>query len=74
MGCVPKSMLWFAAIGLTACASDKNRMAFDSETPSGDAAVFQDPYPFSENQEAQMGFQAYDQQTRELNEENSARR
>ncbi len=32
-----------------------------------DGSVYQEPYPFSENEEAAMGPKAYDQETRQLN-------
>jgi len=74
MGCPPKYVLWLAAIGLTACTSDGNRVADESQGPPGGPAVFQDPFPFSENEEALEGPKAYDEQTREFNEQNTEKR
>ncbi len=63
-------LVFFAAAGLSGCMSDADWQATHDNLGSSyveNDSVYQDPFPFSENEEAQMGFQAYDQQTRALN-------
>ncbi len=66
-------LLVFAVSGLSGCMDDTNWQATHDNLGSSyveSSSVYQDPYPFSENEEAAIGPKAYDEETRQMNANN----